>query len=445
MLTKSKDHNCNYLATIVRLENIRKHANADRLQCVSVYGNNVITGLTAKENDLYVYFPLECAISEKFLSFSNSFREPVKNNNPDQKGLFEANCRVKAVKLRGEKSEGYIVPVSELEQFCKEVLNKEIIFSDKHIGIDFDTIFDELLLKKYLPKRNVTIQGSKTKTARVEKTRLVDNQFHFHPDTAHLKREIEKISPDSLISITNKIHGCNFVVSHVLTKRKLSFLERIFSKFLKVKIDELKYDMVYSSRRVVKNARLVSDSNHFYSSDVWKIVADKIFPSLPKGFSVAGEIVGYTPEGGSIQPNYDYGCEPNELDFWVFDVRFTNFDGHVYHLSHPEMQAFCHKYGFKTPRTFYYGLAKDLFPEISTENHWHQNFLEKMMEVYLEKKCDLCKNDVWAEGIILRKMEPFEWNAFKLKSFNFLNYESKQLDSGEIDLETKENLDNIDE
>jgi len=92
------------------------------------------------------------------------------------------------------------------------------------------------------------------------------------------------------------------------------------------------------------------------------------------------------------------------------------------------------------PATHYYGKAKDHFPEIADTNHWHENFLNKMINTYLEKKCTLCKNDVPSEGVILRKDTPHEWDAFKLKSFTFLEGESKQLDSGEVDMETAESV-----
>lgn len=181
-------------------------------------------------------------------------------------------------------------------------------------------------------------------------------------------------------------------------------------------------------------------NNHFYDSDVWKIVADKIFPSLAKGISVTGEIVGFTPTGAPIQKYYDYGCTPGNLDFYIFKVTYTSVCGNVYTFNHRETVDFCNKFGFKMPETYYYGKAKDHFPELDTTQHWHDNFLEKMIETYLEKKCSLCINDVWSEGVVVRKEVPFEWDAFKLKSFNFLLKEGELLDSGEVDMETAESV-----
>jgi len=443
MFNKSENHNPNYLASIVKLSGLRKHQNADKLQCVSLFGNNVITGMTAKDGDLYVYFPLECAISTEFLKYTNSFREPTMNADTTAKGFFEYHGRVRALRLRNERSEGYMVPVSQLEAFAKDVLNQKISITEKDVGSDFDLFFDHSLCKKYIPKgMRVSGEAGKKKTkGNVKKyaSKLVENQFHFHQDTSHLKREMHRVSPDDYISVTEKLHGCNFIVSNVLVKRKLSFIDKI-AKFFGANVSETEYGMLYSSRAVIKNSVMDDGkvNNHFYDSDIWKIVADKIFPSLAQGISVVGEIVGYTPSGSAIQKNYDYGCSPGNLDFWIFKVTHTSPCGKVYVFNHRETVEFCGKFGFKMPQTHYYGKAKDYFPEISTETHWHDNFLQKMIETHLEKKCTLCKNDVWAEGVILRRDTPFEWDAFKLKSFNFLEGESKQLDSGEVDMETAE-------
>ena len=445
MFNKSPDHNANYLASIVKLSNLRKHTAADRLQCIALYGNNVITGLDAKDGDLYCYFPLECAISEEYLKYTNSFREPEKNADPKQKGFFEQHGRVRALRLRGERSEGYIVPVSTLENFARDVLKQKLTITEKNVGTDFDVLFEHTLCKKYIPKGTKTpgMGGKKTKgNVKKYKSKLVENQFRFHEDTAHLKRQVSLIQPDDFIAITEKLHGCNFIVGNLLVKKKLGWKEQI-AKWCGVPVVETEYGMLYSSRAVIKN-HVMDDGKlnvNFYDSDVWKIVADKIIASLRPGISVIGEIVGYTPSGAMIQKGYDYGCSPGNLDFWIFKVTYTSPAGDVYVFNHRETVAFCNKFGFKMPQTHFYGKAKDRFPELDVNEHWHENFLQKMIDTYLEQKCKLCQNDVWAEGVILRKDTPHEWDAFKLKSFNFLQYETEQLDAGVVDMESAETSD----
>lgn len=440
MFRKSENANENYVASIVKIDEFRPHSNADRLKIATVFFNNVITGIDAPPG-LYVYFPIESALSVEFLAYTNSFRDKEMNFNKEKAGMFESHGRVKAVRLRGEKSEGYIISASVLEDFVKNVLYKNLTVTEKDVGIDFDSVGDHLLCKKYIPRntRQPGEPGKKTK-GDIKKyiSRLVENQFHFHESTAHLKKCIGNISPEDYISVTAKFHGCNSIISHVLTKRQLSFWEKLAKKF-GVKVQESEYGMLYSSRTVIKNDRLVpKNHNHFYGEDVWKIAADTIFPKLRPGISVIGEIVGYASTGGMIQKNYDYGCSPGQQKFYAFKMTYTSPNGNVYVFGHREMVKYCQEFDIPMVPTYFYGKAKDMYPDLDIENHWHENFLQKLTDDYLEKKCAICKNDVWDEGIVLRKEVPHEWEAYKLKSFNFVQQETKTLDRGEIDMETLE-------
>ena len=96
---------------------------------------------------------------------------------------------------------------------------------------------------------------------------------------------------------------------------------------------------------------------------------------------------------------------------------------------------YCLKNGLKTVPIFYTGKAKDLFPELELGEHWNANFLDKLIEKYTEKNCYLCKNAVPEEGICLIKNNNNSFEAYKLKSFNFLSRESLELDSGEVNID----------
>ena len=75
----TKNSGSNYLAQIVTLPKPEKHPNADKLQIARINGSQIIVGLDAKEGDAYILFPLEAAINKKFLSFTNSFSDPLLN------------------------------------------------------------------------------------------------------------------------------------------------------------------------------------------------------------------------------------------------------------------------------------------------------------------------------------------------------------------------------
>ena len=106
-LIQSKRASINYLSKIVNITTFRTHPNAEKLKCCTIDGFNIITGIDAQPG-LYVYFPALSCINGDFLRFANLYRHKELNNDPEQSGMFDDNGRVKAIKLRGELSEGFI-------------------------------------------------------------------------------------------------------------------------------------------------------------------------------------------------------------------------------------------------------------------------------------------------------------------------------------------------
>ncbi len=429
----------NYLAKVFKISNLRKHTNADRLQCTSVDGFNVITGLDAKMGDIYVYFPTECAINSSFLSATNSFRHGELNANKEAKGFFEDNCRVKALKLRNEKSEGYIVPAHSVEAWLSSQ-KIEVNLSD-YIGEYFDCIGNITVCEKYINRdalRKLHAGNRQKQHKKVRESKIIPNQFRFHYDTEHLGRHIHELNPNDLLSITYKIHGTSAIISKVLCKKKLGIISKVL-KFFKVDVCDTHYDLIYSSRGVVKNQYADQQKEGFYDADVWGIIANRVKDLLPTNVTLYGEIVGYTPSGSFIQKHYDYGCDVGTMEFYVYRITFTGYDGQAYDFSWQQVKDFCNQRGLKHVEEFYYGRLSDLFPAIKHDDLWGDNVLQALAEKYLERKCHICKNDVWGEGIVLKK-DGLNTGAYKLKSFNFTQQESKEADSGEVDLETQESF-----
>ena len=119
----------------------------------------------------------------------------------------------------------------------------------------------------------------------------------------------------------------------------------------------------------------------------------------------------------------------------MFRINYTSPSGKVYEFSMPQVLDYCKRKGLRHVPVYYIGKAKDAYPEISTEEHWHENFLARLIEDYLEKDDVYCNNKgLPDEGIVLSKrVDVFE--GLKLKSFRFLSGESEQLDSGEGNIE----------
>lgn len=455
MITTSKESNPNYLAKLVFIDDNdwKPHPNADKLKTVSIDFQTVITGIDAAEG-LYVYFPLECKINKDFLSFTNSFRNKEKNVDKEKSAFFEDNCRVRAVKLRSEKSEGYIVPADEVVKWAygysvSESPSLEGLLVE-NVNVEFDTINNKKLLEKYVVK---TKQPRPKKTGRKPKvSRIIEGQFKFHVDTANLRRNVDKINLNDTISITYKTHGSSIVAGNVLVKRKLNLLERLLKR-LGIRIEDREYDLVYSSRRVIKNEYLddPKNSSGFYNEDIWGHAVKKfeLKNKIPKGYTLYGELLGYTPTGQMIQKNYDYGCKNGEMKLEIYRITHTTPGGLVTELSYPQIKEFCDKVELSPPHLFYHGNVNDYVyiftgtnfnvppPHGTDEAEWREELVKHLEDSYNNKKCFLCKNSVWEEGIVLRKESLFHCESYKLKSFNFLQEESKQLDKGESDIESE--------
>lgn len=108
---KSKNANINYLAKIIEIKNFTPHPDPEttKLKLAHVDGFNIVVGIDS-EPGIYIYFPTSCEINPQLLAYGNLYRHTGKNNKPEAKaGFFEDNGRVKAIKLRGVVSEGFLM------------------------------------------------------------------------------------------------------------------------------------------------------------------------------------------------------------------------------------------------------------------------------------------------------------------------------------------------
>ena len=83
------------------------------------------------------------------------------------------------------------------------------------VNLEFDAIYHNgkefWINKKYIVVRNTAgTQGSKSRQKSQKRLkefdRIIENQFRYHYDTVLLKKSPWVIKPDSLVSITEKIH-----------------------------------------------------------------------------------------------------------------------------------------------------------------------------------------------------------------------------------------------
>ena len=428
----------NYCAVIVKIENLFPVAGLDNLQKTLIFNNAVLVGKDTQIGDIGAFFPLETALSQEFLSVNNLFRDKTLNNNQEKKGYFEQHGRVRATKFKGVPSEGFFIPVSAFDYAIKEPLQ---------INDEFDTLNGKTICKKYIVRGDRVAGEKKLKADKkvVKKfDRLLENQFRLMFETDNFRRNSHLLNPDDVISITNKLHGSSFVVGRVIVKTQLNWFKSLLKTLMPRDIVDTKYDLIWSSRKVIKNKYITPEQKNegYYGWDLWGDIANTLKDNILEGITIYGEAVGQLPSGGWIQKNYDYGTKPNQYEIYVYRITYTNPSGKMIELSWPQIKNYCNKYEMKHVPEIYYGKAKDYCPSIPLEQHWQQNFLNKLEKDFiLNRDCPLCANKVPEEGIVIsRETSLWEKENWKLKNWAFLDKETRDLDRGEIDLETEQSV-----
>lgn len=198
--------NSNYCAVVVEIKTLVPIENCDNVVHAIIMGNHVVVSKETQIGAIGLYFPLETRLSNEYLKTNNLYRKSELNSDPEEKGYFEENGRIRCVKFRGNKSEGLFMPIESIAEFLEKG-------DDPVIGDEFDELNGVNICSKYVVKKSKEQGlGNKQKKGRNPKvSKLIDGQFNFHQDTSMMYKNMHKIKPDSLLSITYKLHGC---VSH---------------------------------------------------------------------------------------------------------------------------------------------------------------------------------------------------------------------------------------
>jgi hypothetical protein len=216
------------------------------------------------------------------------------------------------------------------------------------------------------------------------------------------------------------------------------------------------YDLVYSSRTVIKNDDLNPDKGvGYYSSDVWGEYGKLLKPYISKGMEIFGEIFGYeTGTSRMIQKGYDYGCKVGENRLMIYRIRTKNEDGTHKEWDMKDVVEWSNTLKWVLNRDgldenkimltpmLYSGTLRELYPEFSTEYHWRENVLEALKNdkmFGMEEMEPLNITKMPREGIVIRIQDDPVAEAFKLKCIKFLEKEAKNIDKGEVDMEMANN------
>ena len=449
---------CGY---VVKVEKLKKHPNADRLQIAEFFGNEVCVGLDVVPGEIGVYFPSDLQLSLEFCLHNNLLRKlPDGNPGPGYLDLDKRN--VKAINLRGCKSDGLYCGLQSLEFTGMN-------FDELNIGDTITVVNGIEICCKYIPKnlgRNYSKGGNKTRKKKVPVAPL----FSEHADTEQLAYNLAAFKPGDQIEISLKMHGTSQRTGYlpVFKGYKQDFWGRLLcyidpNKKMKPFVAKL-YDRAIRSATPVYDWGYVSGTRRtvlddfdggYYGSNEFRESHSKLFEGkLLKGESVYYEVVGFTHTGAPIMSNcnnkkvndkefvkqygeetvFSYGCEPTgkktmygkdeegtfsieqdapQSDMYVYRMTMTNEDGDVVEYTPDFMRYRCEQMGVKTVPVFHKVILQGL-----NEDWDIGEAVKDLAEQYYDGPDPVGKTHI-REGVVVRIVNRPKFTAYKHKNINF--------------------------
>lgn len=442
---------------VVKVTELRKHSNADRLQVATFFGNDTSVDLSVKVGDMGVYFPVDLQLSEEYCAKNNLVRKKDENGNNIGGFLDPDKRNIKAIKLRGEKSDGLFMPLKSFA-YCYDIdlaaeEGKEVEPLAKRIplnvGDQVTVLNGHEICKKYIPKKQNRVggysAGNHTRKTKVPYAPL----FAEHADTEQLAYNHGAFKAGDEVEITLKMHGTSQRTGYlpVLQPVKKTFWQKLFKK----EPDPVyAYDYVSGTRRVVMED--FEGGNSFYGSNEFREPHHKLFVGkLNKGETVYYEVVGFTHTGVPIMADgsnkgldkefikmygettrFSYGCEPTgektyfgeddvgkfqitevvpQSDVYVYRMTMTNEDGFVVDYTPDFMRYRCEQMGVKTVQVF----EKFTIPAKCKKPG---EYVQAKAEKYYDGPDPVGKTHV-REGVVVRILNRPKFCAYKHKNFSF--------------------------
>lgn len=450
-----------YTGFITTLKNVHKHSNADRLQIGECFGNSVIVSMDYVEGQLGVYFPVDGQLSEEFCKVNDLVRRKDENGNPCGGYLDPEKRNIKALKLRGEKSDGLFMPLTCLADFCK--------ISDLKEGDTISVLNGKEICKKYIPKRNHSSRsyhgGGKKAKANFAPT------FYEHVDTAQLAYNLNAFKAGDIVELTLKMHGTSGRTGYLpLVKYKKSWLDKLLKRPGK---QYKEYGYVTGTRRVVLDDR--HDGGFYDDNSFRHEMARKFEGKLCKGEVAYYEIVGFVNENTPIMASvknskikdktfskqygdetvFAYGCDPKgdweqtftkvcntdgveilppvvnvpKCEVYVYRMTMTNEDGDVVEMSPDQVRMRCEQMGVKTVPVFERFIIPEFNPEIVEDERGYYidetatpvdagEYVLRKVEQYFDGPDPIGKTHI-REGVVARIVNRPNIAVYKHKNFSF--------------------------
>ena len=439
-----------YTGFVTTLKNVHRHPNADRLQMGECFGNSVIVSLDYTEGQLGVYFPVDGQLSERFCQVNDLVRRKDENGNPAGGYLDSEKRNIKALKLRGEKSDGLFLPLTCLADFTK--------ISNLHEGDLITTLNGEEICRKYIPKRNASSGSGYVRSGKKAKANFAPT-FYEHVDTAQLAYNLHAFKIGDTVELTLKMHGTSGRTGYLpLHHMKRSWLDKLLHRPGKKVVA---YGYVTGTRRVVLDDK--HDGGFYNDNNFRKEMAKKFEGKLHKGEVVYYEIVGFVNENTPIMASvknskikdkeftkqygeetvFSYGCDSNgeynplpmvnastgetyfakpKCEVYVYRMTMVNDDGYVVEYSPDQMRLRCEQMNVKTVPVFERFIIPEeepIYPGCTiTMPTYAGNYVLRKVEEYFDGPDPVGLTHV-REGVVARIVNRSDFAVYKHKNFFF--------------------------
>ena len=468
-----------YCGYITKLQNVRPHSNADRMKLADCFGNTVCVGIDTPEDTLLIYFPTDGQLSAEYCEHNNLVRKKDENGN-NIGGYMDPDKRnVTAIKLRGEKSDGLVMPLESLAFTGVDI-------STFKMGDTITVVNGHEICKKYIPvnkKAPRVSEGNRTRKKKIPIAPL----FVEHADTEQLAYNMDAFKPGDEIEITLKMHG---------TSQRTGYLP-VFKGYKRTLWDKIcrragepiyEWDYVSGTRRTV----LENFDGGFYGSNAFRKQHEDLFRGkLWKGETVYYEVVGFTDDGASIMAScsnkklndkefvkkygdttvFSYGCSPTgtkrmvgedadgrfmidmtapKSDIYVYRMTMTNEDGNIVEYTPNFMRYRCELMGVKTVPVLWKGIIPEKIPVIGNNDEMGApnlknidagEYIKFKAEEFYDGPDPIGKTHV-REGVVIRILNRPKFCAYKHKNWYFKALEGiVKVDAEAPDMEEADGMD----
>ena len=451
-----------YCGYIVKVNKLRAHPNADKLQLLEVFGTEICVSLDVAVGDIGVYFPTDGQLSMEFCIENHMLRK-LPDGTPDTGYLDPDKRNVKAIKLRGERSDGIYLPIKCLD-YCFDGESAKFALA---VGDTITVVNGHDICQKYIPRHNPSKvrEGNRTRKKRAPIAPL----FSEHADTEQLAYNLGAFKPGDEIEITLKMHGTSqrtgylpvldrycgpkFAIDIYARKGIFKFIkpsDKMVDWAMKYLTPIYDWGYVSGTRRTV----LENFDGGYYGSNEFREQHSKFFEGkLWKGESVYYEVVGFTHTGVPIMADannkkmndkdfikqygetttFSYGCHPlgwnnkdlgynlghcePQSDIYVYRMTMTNEDGFVVEYTPDFMRYRCEQMGVKCVPVFWKGIVTGGFDHDGVA-YGAGDEAKGIAERFYDGPDPIGKTHI-REGVVVRILNRPKFCAYKHKNYNF--------------------------